>query len=464
MILLSKIYRKLTLVALALSCGAAIYAQHSTSSPYSMFGVGTLTPQEDATSMGMGHAGIALAPKDWLNTTNPAGAADLDSLTFHINAQLKWFYGREESEQPHHQSVYSTNIDGIVFGFRAKKWWGSCIGYAPYSTVGYNITDPKEFVFGSSSEIYSVNHVGSGGLQRAFFNNAFTVLNHVTFGISAGALWGSITKKETADFSNIGGERIYNTKKYTMNNWFFEYGVQFNFNIGQLNNFRFGAVYNQKTNLRSSYDHIVSNDISSELFFDDVTPLKGEFAVPESYGFGMAYNRKRFTAALDYRKNLWGDVMNVKFRETNNFIDNWTLGGGIEWACGNFGDPFYKRLRYRIGCIYETSYLGMNTKKIKNMETVTEKNLVYDKETGTWSIQPCEVQIPVFQKSGANLDALAFTAGITIPVGQWRNAIVVGYEYRNHGTKSGGLIKEKFHNFKIALNIRETWFVKSKFE
>lgn len=464
MIIHNKIYRQLTLAFLVILSGVSINAQHSTSSPYSMYGVGILTPQEDATSMGMGHAGIALAPSDWLNTTNPAGAANLDSLTFHINAQLKWFYGREETEQPHHQSVYRTNIDGIVFGFRAKKWWGSCFGYAPYSSVGYNITDNKEYVFGTTNDIYTVNYSGSGGLQRAFFNNAFTLLDHVTFGVSAGALWGSITKKETADFSNIGGERIYNTKKYTMNNWFFEYGIQFNFNIGKFNNFRFGAVYNQKTNLRSSYDHIVNNDISSELFFDDVTPLKGEFSVPESYGFGIAYNRKKFTASADYRKNLWGNVMNVKFRETNNFLDNWTIGGGLEWACGELGDPFYKRLRYRIGCSYETSYLGMNTKILERMKTTIQKGLVYDKESDTWSIQDCEIKVPVFKKSGANLDALAFTAGVTIPMGQWRNAIVVGYEYRNHGTKNGGLVKEKFHNFKIALNIRETWFIKSKFD
>ncbi len=461
MTVISNTYKILVLTLLISIGNVLTNAQNSTSSPYSAFGIGLLTPQEDATSAGMGHAGIALSPNDWINITNPAGIGNLDSLTFHFNAQLKWFYGHIKPAERGHQSVYRTNIDGITFGFRSKPWWATCIGYAPYSTVGYNILDPYQYIAGTQ-EKYTIKHQGSGGLSRAFFNNAFTFFNHISLGVSAGAIWGSITKTETAMFPY--GETIYNTKKYTMNNLFFEYGVQFNFNIGKDNNFRFGAIFNEKTNMRSSYDHIVSNDISNNLFFDDVTPLDGEFAVPRSYGVGFSYNRRKFTATIDYRENFWGKLKNIKFRETARYIDNYSIGGGAEWACGKREDPFYKRLRWRLGCHYETSYLGITNKKVIGTTTIKKKVPVYDPEYATTIMKEIDMKIPVLDQSGANLSALTFTAGITIPLGRWNNAINIGYEYRKHGTNTNGLMKEKFQNIKIALNIREIWFVKSKFD
>ncbi|MCF0191638.1 MAG: hypothetical protein HUJ96_10300 [Marinilabiliaceae bacterium] len=448
----------LSLVVTTFVAVISLEAQNSTSSPYSLYGVGVLTPQEDATSMAMGHSGIALAPNDWLDVANPAAVNNLDTLTFYFTAQMKLFYARESTEHDH-QSVYSANVDGLAFGFRGTKWWGACIGYAPYSTVGYHMTDNEQYISGTNTK-YSIRYTGSGGLSRAFFNNAFTLFDHLTLGISAGAIWGSITKVETALFSqSIGGEDIYNTKKYTMNNWFIEYGMQFNFNIGENNKFRFGAVYNRKTSLKSSYDHIVSNDVSNQLFFDDVTPLKADFTVPESYGAGISYQRKRFTVTCDAKYNKWGDLANSKFSETARFVDNWSIGGGAEWAFGNYNDIFIKRIKLRLGYAFETSYLSLGGRNVDHYKT----------DVVTWKdkdgvVHTNNVTIPIMNEKNSELDSYAITAGITIPMGRWSNAIVIGYEYRNHGTENMGMVKERFQNFKLAINIRETWFEKRKFE
>ncbi|MBP5419966.1 MAG: hypothetical protein J6Y72_09190 [Bacteroidales bacterium] len=419
--------------SIVLMLSLTISAQNSTSSPYSLYGMGILAPKENAAAAGMGHTGVALAPSDWVNIANPAALSGLDSLTFYFNFQVKAFYAHEATSS-HAQSVYSGNIDGITMGFRGSKWWAACIGYAPYSTVGYNMTEKKN-IAGTANSWYDIYYTGSGGLQQAFFNNAVTLFDHITLGIGAGAIWGAISKKETADFSNteittfgptvlLGGERVYNLKKYTMNNWYLEYGIQFDFNIGK-NNFRLGATFSDRTNMHSSYDHIVSNDISSELFFDDVTPLEEEFAVPRMYAGGLAYTRGKFTATCDYHFNEWGDVLNVKFGESINFRDNHSIGGGMEWRCGRREDPFYKRLTFRLGGYYESSYIKMR---------------------------------------GVTLGSYAGTLGITIPMGRSANSIVIGYEYRKRGTTFNGLVEEKFNNFKIALNIHETWFMKSKFD
>lgn len=397
-------------------------AQHGTSSPYSMYGVGLLTFREEATSSGLGHSGIAVAPSNWVNTTNPAALNKLDSLTFYFNMQFKAFYGHEDNGSET-QSVYSANIDGVTMAFRCTKFWACAIGYNPYSTVGYNMNERK-YIVGTETK-YDINYTGKGGLSQAYINNSFTFFKHLTLGVSTSVLWGSITKTETAEFADaIGGENIYNTKKYTMNNMFFEYGLQYDFNIGR-NNICIGGVFNEKTHLKSSYDHIVSNDVSSELFFDDVTPLIEDFYVPRSYGAGLSFSNERWLFTVDGRVNEWSKVTNSKFAEAVRFQDNWTAGGGMQYSAGKQGDPFYKRLKYRLGFFYGTDYLKLREVKLENY---------------------------------------GMTAGLTIPLGRWNNALVLSYEYQKRGTTFNGMVEEKFQNFKVSMNIRETWFVKSKFD
>ena len=77
-----------------------------------------------------------------LNISNPAGIANLDSLTFYFNFQFRAFYAREKSGYET-ATIYSANIDGITMGFRGRKWLAMAIGYAPYSTVGYRMSEKK---------------------------------------------------------------------------------------------------------------------------------------------------------------------------------------------------------------------------------------------------------------------------------------------------------------------------------
>lgn len=405
-----------------LAC-TSVSAQNSTASPYSMFGVGLLVHREDASAAGMGHAGIAVAPNEWINIANPAAINNLDSTTFYLNFQMKAFHAKAESEMED-QSVTRANIDGIAMAFRVKKWWGMALGYTPYSTVGYNITETR-YVYGDDSE-YTLKYEGSGGLSRAYWNNALSVFNrHLSFGASVGVLWGTFTNKETAVFSGtLNGENVYNTRKYTCNNLFFEYGVQFHFNLGQ-NNFRFGAIYSDKRAMRSSYRQVVSNDISSQLFLEEKIATKGEFSVPRSYGGGIAYTRGKFMATGDFRYNEWGSIENVKYKESVYYKDNYTIGGGIQYSAGKREDPFFKRMRYRLGYYYSTENIVVRQTKF---------------------------------------DEYGVTAGLTIPLGRWNNSIVIAYEHVRRGTLENGLVKETYKNIKLSFNIRETWFLRSKID
>ncbi len=384
-----------------------------------MYGVGIITPKEDAAATALGHSGIALAPNEWVNISNPAGISNLDSLTFYFNFQFRGFYAREHSGYET-ATVYSANIDGITMGFRGRKWLAMAIGYAPYSTVGYRMSETKDIV-GTDSQ-YTNEHSGSGGLSQAFINAAFTLFNHWTIGGNFSVIWGNIEHLEKACFSeSIGGEDIYNKRNYAVNNIYWEVGTQFDFNIGD-NNFRFGAMYAPKMWLHTSYKQTIYNSIQ-ELETDDSTPNR--FYIPRYYGAGFTFERHKLLGTIEYKVSEWGDVENTKFKENVSFRDTYTVSGGLQYSPGKPDDPFYKRMRYRVGGFYGRDYLDLQS---------------------------------------VNLMQSGFSLGLTVPLGRSRNAITVSYERQNRGTTANGMIEEKFNNFKVALNIRETWFLRSKFE
>ena len=141
--------------------------------------------------------------------------------------------------------------------------------------------------------------------------------------------------------------------------------------------------------------------------------------------YGFTYSRKALVGTIEYKVSEWGDIKNTKFKEKVNFRDTYTISGGLQYSPGKPDDPFYKRMRYRVGGFYGRDYLDLTT---------------------------------------ANLMQSGFTLGISVPLGRSRNSISISYERQNRGTLSNGMIKENFNNFKIGLNIRETWFMRSKFD
>ncbi len=406
--------------ATMLLCGIGAEAQNSTSSPYSMYGIGVINTKEDVAAAGLGHSGIALAPSEWLNISNPAGINRLDSLSFYFNINLKGFYAREESGYEK-ASIYSANIDGISLGFRGRKWLAFAVGYAPFSSVGYKLEEEKYIV--GSGEKYRVQYTGSGGLSQAYFNAAVTLFNHWSLGGNFSVLWGTIEKLESSYFSEaIGGEDIFNKRKYQANNIYWEVGTQFDFNIGE-NNFRFGAVYAPEIWLHTSYDQIVYNNVSSELEHDASTPDR--FRVPRMYGAGFTYQRGKLLGTVEYKVSEWGEIEDTKFKDRADFRNTYTISGGLQYSPGSPDSPFYKRMRYRAGFFYGRDYIDLQE---------------------------------------ANLMQSGFSLGITVPIGRSLNAITVAYEHQHRGTQSFGMIEENINTFKLGFNIREIWFMRHKFD
>lgn len=91
-----------------------MFAQNDISSPYSRFGLGSMnTNKSNAALQAMGGIANAMSGKHMLNNSNPAAYADVDSLTFLLDAGFYMRYSTfrtadqiEKAPTPH--SITST--------------------------------------------------------------------------------------------------------------------------------------------------------------------------------------------------------------------------------------------------------------------------------------------------------------------------------------------------------------------
>ena len=65
---------------------------------------------------------------------------------------------------------------------------------------------------------------------------------------------------------------------------------------------------------------------------------------------------------------------------------------------------------------------------------------------------------------GKNISSMGITIGATFPVFRWYNGITVGLELGQRGSLSDNMIREKYINFSIGVNIFDIWFRKTQYE
>ena len=64
---------------------------------------------------------------------------------------------------------------------------------------------------------------------------------------------------------------------------------------------------------------------------------------------------------------------------------------------------------------------------------------------------------------GKSINALGVTFGATLPVFNWSNGLTLGVDFGQRGTLTGSMVRERYVNFNISINIFDIWFLKPKY-
>jgi hypothetical protein len=336
------------LSALALLLNAQ--AQNSTSSPFSIFGIGEIETRDFGRTTGMGNVGIGCKSPNFLNRHNPAGLSGIDTLRFVLDVSVAVKLSEFITSGQNGRTT-DFNFKNLAVGLRLSKRWTSSVGLSPYSNVGYQMTDREQQQGGEGYT--SVHFSGNGGINKFYWAHAIELFRGFSIGVTSSYLFGNFTQNiETNIFS------INNT--FNVNKLYFDFGMQYSHWFQKHTNITVGGVYGyqskmsvQQTQMISSYGMIERNQR---------LPDRKSF-VPESYGAGFSIFRNKNSSewifAADYHLQKWS-VDGLRHKSLK-YTDSHLYSVGMQLTPNNkTPENFLQFMRYQLGASYNQSYLKVN--------------------------------------------------------------------------------------------------------
>ena len=116
-----------------------LFAQQTTSSPYSRFGLGDLKSQFSPVFNALGGGGYAFNNSKIINPYSPAtySAFEPNSFLFSTGINNEIIDIQSDSEN---QTVNNVSLSHIIFGFPLNKKIGASFGIIPYSSIAVSYT------------------------------------------------------------------------------------------------------------------------------------------------------------------------------------------------------------------------------------------------------------------------------------------------------------------------------------
>jgi hypothetical protein len=415
------------LSVLFLSLYCSLSAQTIITSPYSRYGIGDLTANANAWNFSMGGTSVAMRSPYHINFLNPASYTAFDSTSFVFEGGIIFNYVTLKTDLQSASRTYAS-VGYLTFGFPVTKWWRTTLGLLPYSNVGYNVsTNDILPQVGSVSRIYS----GSGGINRFLWGNGFKLTRNLSIGINASYLFGSIIREAASTFPDSAFYLNFRQdNNITVSGFYFDYGIQYTAKLKKDLRLTAGAIFGTNTRVNARTDYFATTYFSSsgtdypKDTIQSESGVHGTITIPFMYGFGLSFEKPdKWLIGADYRWQNWKSYQ--AFGVNDSLVNSYQVNAGVELVpdISNYTN-YLKRVRYRMGLMYNSTYLLLRQK---------------------------------------HLNEYAVSLGFGLPIRGMKTGINLSAELGTRGTTQSNLIKETFFNFVVGFSIYERWFVKRKY-
>lgn len=416
-------YTKIVFFFLILFSGTSLFAQNSTSSPYSGFGIGELEMASGGRNAGMGQTGIALRSSLFLNTANPASLTTIEPQSFLFDMGVYYKYTNLQNSSKS-VNVTDGNLSWIQMAFPISKRFFGGFSLNPKSSVGYSIYTLK--TIDGSGQSYPSLYEGTGGLSEASAMLAYQLSKNISLGAKAGYLWGNLDE-------NITQSVVVYSTAYTMiqdknirySGSYFNFGTQVSVPLSAKSSIVIGGIAGISSRLNSETTSAIAKSYgsASETISSNVK-TSGSMKLPLDIGGGISYlYGHKWVATADYRHCDWKDA-SINF-SSDKLSTNHSYRTGVEFAPKNDPTIFRQVKRYRLGYRYESGYLKIF------------KNQIHEQ---------------------------AVTLGMGMPIRKDRSYANFSLELGMRGTKKDNLVQEKYFKLSCSFNLWERWFYKRQFD
>ncbi|PWB26519.1 aromatic hydrocarbon degradation protein [Flavobacterium sp. HTF] len=393
------------------------FSQSISSSPYSLYGLGSLYDADFGSIPAIGSSGIALPSYNFINNLNPASLAHLPLNHFMFDLGGKAISTTYESGS-RSEKRNNFQFSHLAFAFPVTKNSGFSASLRPYSSAAFKISNLK-LPISDSQEYYYLTAEGSGGLNNFDFSYGYRFGQKLSLGVSATMLFGNTTDDRSYLISNsvtsINKKTDYSGVRATLGS---QYKIDSTFTVGTT--FKMPAkVKASKMQSVQTYANEIETPVES-----DVASDADDYYMPLEIGVGISKRFKNnLNLSLDYEKSLWNNTNQSDLY--GDFVNQDRFALGFTFSTKKNTRTYWDRIQYAAGANFDTGYLEVDGKRVNNA---------------------------------------AISVGLSLPIENTLSALHVSYSYGQKGKISDNLIKENYHKISLNLSLDGIWFVKRKIE
>ncbi len=407
---------RLPVLILLLSACNLGYAQN-TNSPYSILGIGDIETNYYNRTSGMANTGLAYRNDRYLINNNPASYTALQQqfFSFELSARGQFISYKGTPLDGTSASGKDFAIKRISVATKINKWWGSAAGMMPYSTANYQFNSYKN-IQGTNATI-PVAYDGSGGVNQVYWSNAFEPVKHLSVGINAAYLFGSLSQTENLTTDGLA-TTLTTTRQVFLKNFNFTYGLQYYTPLTKKWDLSIGGIYAPGNNLAADATVVVS-DNGTQLSNTTDNEKNTSFKLANASGLGFSITKnKKYTFTGDYKYQAWSSTNYTGLNYSLKNSSRASLGFEISNKKSYFNNVLFEKNYLQAGVYYGQSYLAIK---------------------------------------GQQLNEKGFTLGYGVNSKKNLLGCSIGLDVGQRGTQLAGLIKENYINFTFTVSYRDFW-------
>ena len=426
----NELQKLLLLVVTIFMTTFGVFAQNDISSPYSRFGLGTMNTNKTNTALqAMGGIANSLDGKHMLNNSNPAAYAEIDSLTFLLDAGFYMKYSTFRTADMA-EKASDASFDYFDIGFGITKWWKTGLGLTPFSSRDYITSSYHDWTYP-----YYVDYEGYGGLNRVYWANGFKVYKGLSVGVRMNYLFGNVTDETTLYFpnhTNFLNER--HTDRLRISELTFNLGLIYKYDLKNDYQLSFGLTYAIPTNWKGHRDNYirtmfkVPSSSTSETAVDTIlysANKRVNIHYPSGFGTGISLKKgDRWLIGLDFNFGNW------KY---------FTIDG--------VSDSLQNCWNIAIGGCYTPEYTSVSSYVSK----ITYRAGFHFDQT-------------IFNIYGKSINKYGLTFGFGLPILRAQTMLNFAFEIGQMGTVNSNLIQDTYFNISFGVSIHDRWFVKRRYK
>lgn len=409
----------ITIISFLIFVSFSSYSQSLSSSPYSIYGLGSLYESDFGSIPAIGSSGVALPSTRFINSLNPASLGFMykNHFMFDVGGNVIQTSYQDVSRKENRNNVQFSHI---AFAFPVTAKSAVSLALKPYSSAGFKISDYK-LPIQDSNEEYTLSATGTGGLNNFDISYGHRLGKKLALGLSTSILFGNTKDSREYVISNsvttIDKESSYNGVRLNLGG---QYLIDSTFTIGAnlKSPSRINATKVQSV-LTYNADLEASNTIESDVHSDtDDYYLPFEFSV----GFNKQF-KNNLSLSMDYERSLWEDSKQADLY--GSYLNQDKFKMGFSYRKDKNIRSYFDRVQFSTGLNYDTGFLEIDNKRITNK---------------------------------------AISIGVSLPIENTFSTLNISYSYGQRGRISNGLIKENYHKLSVNLSLDGIWFVKRKID